>query len=86
MMTHNTPRSTRLILRLTPRQGIVMRRAAKLANKSLTHFILDRAYQVAEHTVLDGEQVQVFVKLLDRPVQDNPGLKDLLNRPVLWCN
>ena len=92
-MADSSSRSARLGLRTTPAQDIVLRRAAKLANKSLTDFILDSAYQVAEQTLLDqrlflldGVQAQAFVDLLDRPAQDNPGLQDLLSRPAPWSN
>ena len=92
-MANPSSRSARLGLRTTLEQDIVLRRAAKLANKSLTDFILDSAYQVAEQTLLDqrlflldGVQAQAFVELLDRPAQDNPGLQDLLGRPVPWSN
>ncbi len=92
-MANPSSRSARLGLRTTLEQDIVLRRAAKLANKSLTDFILDSAYQVAEQTLLDqrlflldGVQAQAFVELLDRPAQENPGLQDLLGRPIPWSN
>ncbi|KTC31902.1 hypothetical protein AO260_30170 [Pseudomonas sp. ABAC21] len=85
-MIHSTSHNAQLILRIPPRQVAVLRQAAKLSNKSLTDFILDSACQVAEQTVLDGEQARAFVELLDRPVQDNPDLEDLLSRPVPWYN
>ncbi len=92
-MANPSSRSARLGLRTTLEQDIVLRRAAKLANKSLTDFILDSAYQVAEQTLLDqrlflldGVQAQAFVDLLDRPAQENPGLQDLLGRPIPWSN
>ncbi len=84
-------RSMRLGLRATPEQEWVLRRAAGVARKSLTDFILDNACQAAEQTLLDqrlflvsGEQYQALVDLLDRPVQDNPGLRDLFSRPDPW--
>ncbi|AZE54506.1 hypothetical protein C4K03_2351 [Pseudomonas synxantha] len=86
MMIHSTSHNAQLILRIPSRQVAVLRRAAELTNKSLADFILDSACQVAEKTVLNGEQAQAFVELLDRPAQNNPGLKDLLSRPVPWCN
>ena len=46
-------RSSRVGLRTTPQQDAVLRRAAKVAHKSLTEFILDSAYRVAEQTLLD---------------------------------
>ena len=46
-------RSVRLDLRATPEQETLLRRAAEVAQKSLTDFILDAAYQAAEQTLLD---------------------------------
>jgi uncharacterized protein (DUF1778 family) len=40
-------------LRATPQQEAVLRRAAEIAHKSMTDFILDSACQVAERTLLD---------------------------------
>lgn len=84
-------RSARLGLRATPQQEAVLRRAAEVSNKSMTDFILDSAYRAAEQTLLDqrlflvtGAQSEALLLLLDRPEQDNLGLKDLLARPVPW--
>jgi len=41
-------RSVRLGLRATPEQETLVRRAAEVAHKSLTDFILDAAYQAAD--------------------------------------
>lgn len=41
-------RTARLGLRATPEQEAVLRRAAEVAHKSLTDFILDSACQAAE--------------------------------------
>ena len=46
-------RSARLGLRATPEQEAVLRRAADVAHKSLTEFILDSACLAAEQTLLD---------------------------------
>lgn len=74
-------------------QEIVLRRAAEIANKSMTDFILDSAYQVAEQTLLDqrlfiatGRQSLELLSLLDRPEQDNPGLQDLFSRRAPWSD
>jgi uncharacterized protein (DUF1778 family) len=89
-MTTNT-RSARLGLRATPEQEAVLRRAAEVAHKSMTDFILDSACQAAEQTLLDqrlflvsGNQSQALLDLLDRPAQDNLGLQDLFARPAPW--
>lgn len=84
-------RSARLGLRATPEQEAVLRRAAHIAHKSLTDFILDSACQAAEQTLLDqrlfmvsSSQYQALLELLDRPAQDNDGLRNLFARPAPW--
>jgi uncharacterized protein (DUF1778 family) len=86
-----TNRSARLGLRATPQQEAVLRRAAEVAQKSMTDFILDSACQAAEQTLLDqrlflvaGSQSQALLDMLDRPAHDNSGLKDLFSRPPPW--
>ena len=84
-------RCGRMGLRTTPQQESVLRRAAEVANKSLTDFVLDSACQAAEQTLLDqrmflvsGEQATSLMDLLDRPAQDNPGLRELFARKAPW--
>lgn len=84
-------RSARLGLRATVEQEAVLRRAAEVARKSLTDFILDSACQAAEQTLLDqrlfmvsGEQYQALMDLLDQPEQPNEGLRDLFSRKAPW--
>lgn len=84
-------RSARLGLRATPEQEAVLRRAADVAHKSLTDFILDSACRAAEQTLLDqrlflvsGSQGQALMALLERPVQSNEGLRDLFSRKAPW--
>ena len=86
-----TPRSARLGLRATPEQERVLRRAADVAHKSLTDFVLESACQAAEQTLVDqrlflvsGDRYQTMLDLLDRPAQDNPCLRDLFSRPEPW--
>jgi uncharacterized protein (DUF1778 family) len=85
-------RSARLGLRATQEQEIVLRRAAEIAHKSLTDFILDSACLAAEQTLLDqrlfmvsGDQYQAFMDLLDLPEQSNQGLVDLFSRKAPWA-
>ena len=87
----STARTARLGLRATPEQETVLRRAAEVAHKSLTDFILDAAYQAAEQALLDqrlfmvsGSQYQALMDLLDRPEQVNEGLRDLFARKAPW--
>lgn len=86
-----TARSSRLGLRATPQQEAVLRRAAEVVHKSMTDFILDSACQAAEQALLDQRlflvsrsQSQALLDMLDRPAQDNPGLKDLFSRSAPW--
>lgn len=86
-----TARSARLGLRATGQQETILRRAADVAHKSLTDFILDSACRAAEQTLLDqrlfmasGPQCQALMALLERPAQDNQGLQDLFSRKPPW--
>ena len=87
----STARSARLGLRATPEQEAVLRRAADVAHKSLTDFILDSACLAAEQTLLDqrlfmvsGSQYQALMDLLERPEQANEGLTNLFARKAPW--
>lgn len=87
----SSARSARLGLRATPEQEAVLRRAAEVAHKSLTEFILDSACQAAEQTLLDqrlfivpGGQYQALMDLLERPEQASEGLRDLFARKAPW--
>jgi len=89
--TSTTARSARLGLRATAEQEAVLRRAAQVAHKSLTDYILDSACLAAEQTLLDqrlfmvtGSQYQALLNLLDRPSQENEGLARLFSRPAPW--
>ncbi len=84
-------RSARLGLRATREQEAVLRRAADVAHKSLTDFILDSACLAAQQTLLDqrlfvvsGSQCQELMDLLERPAQPNEGLQVLFSRKAPW--
>jgi uncharacterized protein (DUF1778 family) len=88
----DTSRSARVGLRSSPAQVEVLRRAADVAHKSLTDFILDSACLAAEQTLLDqrlflvdNKSYEAFMAVLDRPVKANAGLKDLFARPTPWA-
>lgn len=85
-------RTSRLALRPTHEQEVVLRRAAEVAHKSLADFILDSACLAAEQTLLDqrlfmvsGSQYQALMDLLERPEQPNEGLRDLFSRRAPWA-
>lgn len=84
-------KSARFGLRATPEQETILRRAADVARKSLTDFILDSACSAAEQTLLDqrlfmvsGNQYQALMDLLEHPAQANKGLRDLFSRAAPW--
>ncbi|OBS09689.1 hypothetical protein Thpro_022017 [Acidihalobacter prosperus] len=69
----------------------MLRRAAEVAHKSLTDFILDSACLAAEQTLLDqrlfmvsGSQYQALMDLLDQPEQANEGLRNLFAHKAPW--
>lgn len=84
-------RTARVGLRSSPAQVEVLRRAADVARKSLTDFILDSACLAAEQTLLDqrlflvdNQSYEHFLAMLDRPATVNPGLQDLFARSAPW--
>ena len=84
-------RSARLGLRATGQQESILRRAAEVAHKSLTDFILDSACHAAEQTLLEqrlfmvsGLQYQALMDMLEQPAQENQGLKELFSRKAPW--
>ena len=63
----------------------------RVANKTLTDFILESACRAAEQTLLDQRlfmvprsEYRALLGLLDRPPEDNSGLKDLFAKPAPW--
>jgi uncharacterized protein (DUF1778 family) len=87
----HSARSARLGLRATPEQEAVQRRAAEVAHKSLTDFIVDSACLAAEQTLLgqrlfmvSGSQYQALMDLLERPEQANEGSRDLFACKAPW--
>ena len=84
-------RPARLKLSATHEQEVVLRRAANVAHKSLTDFILDSACLAAEQTLLDQRlfmisdtQHQSLMDLLEQPEQSNEGLRDMFSRKAPW--
>ena len=87
----DSTRSARLGLRSSPAQLAMLRRAAEVAHKSLTDFVLDSACLAAEQTLLDqrlfmasDQDYQALLDLLDRPASNNAGLKKLFSQPASW--
>lgn len=88
------PKSKRetLNLRIKPEVRGLIDRAAKLAGKNRTDFVLDAARQAAETTVLDRAIWTVspgayaeFVARLDAPPQPNQRLQRSLQTAAPWA-
>ncbi len=84
-------RSIRLALRVTPEQRLLLRLAAEATGKALSDFILESACQAAEETLIDqrlfvasNDQAQSLLDLLERPADDDAGLRDLFSRCEPW--
>jgi len=74
--------------RVAPDADEVVRQAASVSNRPLTDFVLQAAVNEAERILadrtrfpLDGKAWERFTELLDRPVQENPGLAKLFAKP-----
>lgn len=84
-------KTSRLGFRASESQAKIIRMASDISHKSLTEFITDSAYQAAERVILDQRIFMVsddifnkFSEILDRPEQDNEGLKDLFSSSSPW--
>jgi uncharacterized protein (DUF1778 family) len=82
------PKSQRVNLRVTTGDSELFRRAALIADESLTEFVVASARVRAQlmlagrtRFILDDASWEAFVAALDRPAQVNQRLVDLFNRP-----
>jgi uncharacterized protein (DUF1778 family) len=84
-------RSERVDLRMTTEAKRTLQRAAAVANKTVTEFLLDSGLNAAFDTladrrvfVLDDERWKQFMAELAAPPKDNPRLRMLLARKAVW--
>ena len=91
MITDTESRSERVDLRMTPTAKQTLQRAATIANKTLTEFLLDRGLEAAYEAladrrvfVLSEAQWDEFMSRLEAPPADNPRLRALLARKPAW--
>ena len=84
-------RHARWNLRIGSQTDSLVRRAASERDQSLTDFVVESAVTEAEHVLADRVRFELgedewnaFMDLLDRPVQDNPGLAKLLAKPSVF--
>lgn len=80
-------RETRITMRVAPNDKALIERAAEARSLSVTDYMISIARADAERTLvercvftLDDESFRRFNEILDRPVQDNPRLKAMLER------
>lgn len=81
-------KTSRLNLRLAERDESLFRKAASLADETLSEFLLESARERAERLladrvefVLDDEAWDAFTKALDRPAQGRVEVLELFARP-----
>jgi uncharacterized protein (DUF1778 family) len=85
------PKATKVQLRLRPDEKAVIARAAALRRTTLSKFMLENSYQLAQqvladqvHFVLPADQWKAFCQALDAPPRAIPALKDLLTQPSVF--
>jgi uncharacterized protein (DUF1778 family) len=78
-------RSERVDLRLTRRAKQTLQQAAAASNKTLSEFLIDSSMAAAFDALADrrefrlnAKQWAAFMKALNAPPKDNPGLRRLL--------
>jgi len=88
-MATASKRDDRISLRVTSDQHQLLEEAAQVTGKTLSAFVLDIACAEAHRALadrriflLDDEKWALFNEILDRPVTDNPALRELLRTPV----
>ena len=84
-------RVTPINIRALPTQKSLIDKAALLANKSRSEFMLETACREAENLLLDrrlfladDEAYAAFTTLLESPVEENLALKLLLDSKSPW--
>lgn len=84
-------KTSRIGFRTSEPQAKIIKMASDISHKSLTDFIVDSACQAAEKVILDqrlfivSEEIhQKFSDILDRPIQENEGLKKLFSSSSPW--
>lgn len=84
-------RTSNINVRVAPGLRDLIDRAAQVAGKTRTDFILDAATRSAEETILDQclfqvspEAFQAFQEALDRPPAPSDKLRTLLLRQPKW--
>lgn len=87
------PRSDRLQLRVSPRQRMVIQRAAEASHEPVTDYVVRHAVSAAKNDLADRRYFELddaawgeLQTLLDRPAVREPALEDLFAQPELWVD
>jgi len=88
-MAHFEPKEMRINVRISPEQKAVIALAAQLQHTTISHFVIENAYQAANkfiseqtHIEMDEKQFEYFCQVLDNPPKANlDAMRDLLNKP-----
>ena len=90
-LTREERRDVTIHVRATAQTRDVIDRAAQVAGKTRTDFMLDSALRHAEDVlldqrlfVLDESRYAEFVRLLDQPARPSAKLRELLARKAPW--
>lgn len=77
--------------RVAAEANAVVRRAATVCHRNLTQFVTNAAVLEAERVLADQREFALpqakwdaFMRELDRPVRDNPGLAKLFEKPSVF--
>ena len=91
MQVHNEAKREALNLRIKPQVRELIDRAAELAGKNRTDFVLDAARRAAEEILLDRSVLTVspkayraFLRKLDAPPKPNKRLRKTMQTPAPW--
>lgn len=84
-------RTSRLGFRITLHQEALIRKAAEISGKNVTHFVLNSACEAAENTLIDqrifftdDKKYRAFQKVLEKPAQIKPNLQKLIRSNAPW--
>jgi uncharacterized protein (DUF1778 family) len=87
----NISKTSRIGLRATPHQQMLIQRGAEIKRKSVSEFILESACAVAENALLNQRlfflndaQWIAFQEAMNRPAQVKPALKKLMEEKSPW--
>src|SRR5438132_8731701 len=84
-------KATKVQLRLRPAQKAAIARAAQLRQTSLSNFMLQHAFEAAQHVLAEQVDIvmppaewQAFCKALDAPPRPIPALKKLFSQATIF--